>query len=230
MEHYDRIVQELHKKDVVEEAARLFSDLNISSKGSKFVTNLEWTGDLKATLQEDLQHVEDEEETDPLRIIAQAREKKKIVRVEPPIESLITAEDLKDMEEVLNLSTDSNSSHLDSHATYLCGMGDQSPNSTRIKFKPYQTTTSNVHDPQKEILKVFKHSEVTAATPPLLRHPGVKMLSLHDSLELQMVKNKEMKVREEKLVCDFIPLITTLYHHRTPNKEKPNSDWLRNRS
>lgn len=195
-EHYHRIVEELRKKDVVEDAARLFSELNISSKGSRFVTNLEWTGDLKAHLQEDLTHVEDEEETDPLKIIAQARETKKIVRIEPPVESLITAADLKDFEEVRNLSTDSNSSQLDTHATYLCGMGDQHqlPNSTRIKFKPYQTTTSNVHDPQKEILKVFKHSEVTAATPPLLRHPGVKMLSLHDSLELQMVQNKEMKV------------------------------------
>lgn len=162
------------------------------------MTNLEWTGELqKSQVDDDVQVELDEDETDPLKILAQSRAKQKIVKVEKPEESLITAEDLKDIERIksLNLSTDSTqSTQLDPHATYLMEKEDH-PDIHRTKFKPYQTTTSNVHDPQKEIKKVFKYSEITAATPPLLRHPGTKMLSLHDSLELQMVKDKEMKVR-----------------------------------
>lgn len=191
---YARIVQELRQKDEIEQAAELFSELNISSKGAKFVTNLEWTGELKPNINEDVPG-EVEDERDPLKILAQARQKQKIVKVERPEESLITPEDLKDIERVknLNLSSDSVTSQFDAHSTYLCGKEDL-PNVFREKYKPYQTTISNVHDPKKEILKVFKYKEITAATPPLLRHPGTKMLTLQDSIELQWTREKELKV------------------------------------
>lgn len=186
------------------------------------MTNLEWTGELqKSQVDDDVQVELDEDETDPLKILAQSRAKQKIVKIEKPEESLITAEDLKDIERIksLNLSTDSShSTQLDPHATYLMEKEDH-PDIHRIKFKPYQTTTSNVHDPQKEIKKVFKYSEITAATPPLLRHPGTKMLSLHDCLELQMVKDKEMKVNIE-FKFHFHIINTSLLTSRKPNKER----------
>lgn len=174
-------------------AAELFSELNISSKGTRFVTNLEWTGEMKPSADNANVQIEVEDETDPLKILAQARAKQKIVKIEKPEESLITAADLKDIEQVksLNLSTDSNT--WDTHATYLCDK-ELLKNGPRAKFKPYQTTISNVHDPEKEILKVFKYKEITAATPPLLKHPGTKMMSLQDSIELQINKDKELKV------------------------------------
>lgn len=139
--------------------------------------------------------VEVEDETDPLKIIAQSREKQKIVKIEKPEESLITEEDLKDIERVksLNLSTDSSTSPLDGHATYLCEKGDIQ-STARPKFRPYQTTLTNVHAPESECRKVFKYKEITAATPPLLKHPGTKMLSLQDSLELQVQHDRELKV------------------------------------
>lgn len=168
--------------------------MNISSKGTKFVTNLEWTGDLKSTTETDVQ-VEVEEETDPLKIIAQAREKQKIIRIEQPEPSLVTEQDLKDIEEVQKLNVSSGSSQLDSHSEFLCAKEELEGNNRKSKFRPYQTTKSNVHDPEKETSKTFKYSEVTAATPPLLKHPGTKMLSLHESLELQISKDKEMKVK-----------------------------------
>lgn len=218
-EFYDKIVKELGQKDEIAKAAELFSELNISSKGAKFVTNLEWTGDLHSKVDDSAQ-VEVEDETDPLRILAQARVKQKIVIVEKPEESLITAEDLKDIERIrsLNLSTDSTSSQLDPHATYLIDK-EHLPNTTRIKFKPYQTTISNVHDPQKEILKVFKYSEITAATPPLLRHPGTKMMTLQDSCDLQMVRDKEMKVTIglDNWIQIFVQGINVLISHYPGN-------------
>lgn len=118
-------------------AAELFSELNISAKGAKFVTNLEWSGEVRPLAQEEDVHVEVEEETDPLKILAQARDKQKIVKVEKPEESLITPEDLKDIERLksLNLSSESTTSQLDTHATYLCDK-ENLPNTVRPKFKP----------------------------------------------------------------------------------------------
>ena len=200
-------------------AAQMFSELNISSKGTKFVTNLEWTGDLKAAAHDEEVQVEVEDETDPLKILAQARAKQKIVKIEKPEESLITAEDLKDIEEIkkLNLSTESTSSQLDTHATYLC---DKENNQTtaRPKYKPYQTTISNVHDPEKECHKVFKYKEITAATPPLLKHPGTKMLTLQESLELQIQREKELKVRRKIINCGII-LMPILHLQETQQRE-----------
>lgn len=185
----------LKEKDEIEIAAEMFSVLNISSKGTKFVTNLEWTGEMDTNNLGENVEVEVEDETNPLKIIAQSRAKQKIVKIEKPEESLITPSDLKDFEEVqkLNLSSSSTSSQWDSHATYLCDK-EALPGSTREKFRPYQTTKTNVHDPELETKKVFKYSEITAATPPHLRHPGTKMLTLQQSLELQIEKEKEMKV------------------------------------
>lgn len=221
-ELYERILNELRQKDEIEMAAELFSELNISAKGAKFVTNLEWSGEVRPLAQEEDVHVEVEEETDPLKILAQARVKQKIVKVEKPEESLITPEDLKDIERLksLNLSSESTTSQLDTHATYLCDK-ENLPNTVRPKFKPYQTTRSNVHDPEKEVLKVFKYKEITAATPPLLKYPGTKMLTLQDSLELQMAKDKEMKVRMGIGDGNFhvIYLYTPLYLQETQQRE-----------
>lgn len=186
----------LLQKDEIEQAANLFSELNISSKGTRFVTNLEWTGDMQAKLEDEEVQINVEDETDPLKIIAQARAKQKIVKVEVPEPSLITEEDLKDIERVksLNISSDSGTSTMDGHTSYLCAKEGLPSVLTRPKFKPYQTTITNVHDPDKETKKVFKYSEITAATPPHLRHPGTKMLTLQDSIELQAHHNQELKV------------------------------------
>ncbi|KZC10835.1 hypothetical protein WN55_01534 [Dufourea novaeangliae] len=56
----------------------------------------------------------------------------------------------------------------------------------REPFKPYRTTKSNVHDPEKEKQrKSNKNWEVTAATPPNTVHGAVKVINLNESLRLQ---------------------------------------------
>lgn len=62
-------------------------------------------------------------------------------------------------------------------------------------FRAYQTTKSNVHDPEKEKLrKKNKHWENTAATPPLIVHGAVKELSLNESLKLQIEQTQKIHV------------------------------------
>lgn len=67
----------------------------------------------------------------------------------------------------------------------------------RETFKPYRTTKSNVHDPEKEKLREIrktKHWENTAATPPLIVHGAAKALDLHESLRLQKEQAVKLQV------------------------------------
>lgn len=62
-------------------------------------------------------------------------------------------------------------------------------------FKPYKTTLTDVHDPEKEkVRKKDKHWEITAATPPLIVHGPVKPLCLNESLKLQTDQADKLKV------------------------------------
>lgn len=76
---------------------------------------------------------------------------------------------------------------------------------TRNIFKPYKTTVSDVHDPEKEILrKKGANWEVTAATPPPIVHGPTKLLTLEESIKLQKDYNEYLKTiqatqAEEKL-------------------------------
>lgn len=66
---------------------------------------------------------------------------------------------------------------------------------TRNSFKPYKSSISNVHDPSKEKnRKKHKNWEITAATPPPSVHGPVREISIQDSLELQSLQNRQLKV------------------------------------
>lgn len=90
----------------------------------------------------------------------------------------------------------------DPHLQYLVGIGvDRAP--IKEKFKPYKTTISNVHDPEKEKLrKKGKNWENTAATPPLIQHGAAKMLSLTDSVEIQKSYLEKLRVLQEKQAAE----------------------------
>lgn len=100
---YDNILNELKARNVVDQAAELFSELNIVEKGVQTVTQMEWSGGkmnggqlivAADTLDSDDDNVDGI--SDPLKIIAQSRETKLVKVVKPP-PSLITEADLQDI-------------------------------------------------------------------------------------------------------------------------------------
>ncbi|XP_023291297.2 DNA-directed RNA polymerase II subunit GRINL1A [Lucilia cuprina] len=264
---YDKVLQELERRSNVDEAAKIFSNLNIASQGEKALNELEWQGNLK-NLQENLNPLDDvldsddETEMDPLKIIAQRQMHERKVKVEPPEVKLITEEDLKEIESFKTDSPDSgvttesngeetqaaqaieaeivaidikekldnikpklqtlNSSinsingesrsssvcshtlDLEPHVHYLVDKTEthvQPP--IREKFKPYRTTVSNVHDPEKERQrKQGKNWEVTAATPPPIQHNGTQLLNLMDSVEIQAQYLLKLKELQEKQAAE----------------------------
>ncbi|KAM7364580.1 RNA polymerase II subunit M isoform 1-T2 [Cochliomyia hominivorax] len=265
---YDKVLKELERRSNVDEAAKMFSNLNIVSQGEKTLNELEWRGNLKDLPEtsdplEDVLDSDDETEMDPLKIIAQRQMHERKIKVEPPEVKLITEEDLKEIESFKADSPDSgvntetassgepqtepaveaeivaidikekldsikpklqslnnslNSSHNESRSSSSCSHNiDLEPHvhylvdktethvqpPIREKFKPYRTTISNVHDPEKERQrKQGKHWEVTAATPPPIQHNGTQLLTLMDSVEIQAQYLLKLKELQEKQAAE----------------------------
>lgn len=217
LDSYAKLLEEIKRRDEVEEATRLLSGLNIVEKGKVALNNLEWNGKTmdEGAHVDDILDSDDEVEMDPLRIIAQGTMHEKRVKVLPPPASLITAEDLADIEEFKKPPTYSPDSalaghsdtssqpaelsqeqRLEQHALYLIDITEGHVNpAAREKFRPFRTTTSNVHDPDKErVRKKGKHWEVTAATPPLIQHKEVQLVPLAESATLQVDFMQKIKV------------------------------------
>lgn len=102
---YEKIVQEINARNEVDQAAALFSELNIVEKGVKAVTHMEWTGRNVSgdqilvaadTLDSD---DDDDDEVDLLKIIAQSRNAKLVKVVKPP-KSLITEADIREINSI----------------------------------------------------------------------------------------------------------------------------------
>lgn len=102
---YDNIVQELGARNEIDQAAALFSELNIVEKGVKTVTHMEWNGGMvnpnQVLVAADTLDSDDDEdaECDPLKIIAQSRETILVKVIKPP-KSLITESDLQDIKSI----------------------------------------------------------------------------------------------------------------------------------
>lgn len=222
-DYYDKVLVEIEKRNVIDRAAELFSELNIASKGKQILDSLEWNGKYKKN-NDNLVHLVDsdeDDEVDPLKIIAQSRDDAKRVKFIKPEPVFITKTDLEEIESFKNLtigeSVDTKSklsqdlinsnessqgsrpssqlsvaSDFDPHMNYLCTKEtDAVP--PRAKYKPYFTTVSNSQDPQKEKHRNrSKHWEITAATPPPFRHQEAKIMTLHESIVLQMQQKEEM--------------------------------------
>ncbi|XP_060821822.1 DNA-directed RNA polymerase II subunit GRINL1A [Bombus pascuorum] len=194
----DKILKELEHKNEVEQAANLLSRLNLASEGKAAINKLEWTGkysETKDTVK--IVELDSDGEEDPLKILAQPTgcgvHKKKIMHL-PPEESLIKPEDLAEIES-FKIKTPE-------HIAYIVNKVEQpreNNDKKREPFKPYRTTKSDVHDPEKEKLrKQNKHWEVTAATPPLIVHGAVKVISLTESLQLQKEQTEKLQEIQAK--------------------------------
>lgn len=159
---------------------------------------------------------------DPLKIIAQSRETK-LVKIEKPIESLITEADLEDIKSIKaeketingesstsndsksefenNMNTTSGSVDLDPHAVYIMKKDESftEKSKSKKKFLPFKTTKSDVHNVEREKNRKYgKHWEITAATPPHLRNNQVQMLSLHESIEVERQHKEKLRKEIEK--------------------------------
>lgn len=100
-EYFVKVQAELASRNQMNQAAEQFSQLNIASVGRQALNNLEWTGHTNTRKTEvtfDSDDELDDDDTDPLKLIANANETEKIVKVLPPEKSLITDEDLREIE------------------------------------------------------------------------------------------------------------------------------------
>ncbi|CAL7946055.1 unnamed protein product [Xylocopa violacea] len=193
----DKLLKELEHRNEVEKAANLLSRLNLASEGKAAMNELEWTGkynEVKTTTK--IVQLDSDDEEDPLKILAQPTgsgvHKKKVIHLQPE-ESLIKPEDLVEIESFKTEPVE--------HITYIVNKIEKPPEERNKKepFKPYKTTKSNVHDPEKEKQrKQNKHWEITAATPPLIVHGAVKTINLNESLKLQIEQAEKLQEIQAK--------------------------------
>lgn len=183
---YDKINSEIKSKQEEEHTCRLFSDMKLGID-KESIANVEWDGKIKRNENVYLDSDDDSEPEDVLHILSQSTAQEKKVKILQPQKPLITPEDLMNIGEI-------------AHVKKLVEKTEVNikPKLTG-NFKPYKTTISDVHNPEKEILrKKNKHWEVTAATPPPIVHGPVKTLNLEESLKLQKEYNIHLKEVEAK--------------------------------
>lgn len=112
------------------------------------------------------------------------------------MESLIKPEDIEEIESFKN-----ETSPEPIHVKYVIDKVEKTQEKNQLKrepFKPYKTSKSNVHDPEKEKERKYtKHWEITAATPPHIVHGAIKPLSLNESLQLQREHVKKLQVTRQ---------------------------------
>lgn len=179
---HDKIVSELKAKQDEEQTCRMFDNLNLSGVNKNVVQQVEWVGKIECKSDSFLDSDDDSEPEDVLHILSQTTAVEKQVKVLSPEKPLITTEDLLNIGEI-------------PHVKYIVDKTETKPKPKSTgNFKPYKTTTSNAHNPEKELLrKKHKHWEVTAATPPPSVYGPAKILSIDESLKLQKEYNIHLK-------------------------------------
>lgn len=187
-------MKEIAEKDQVEQSCRLLSALSIQPTKVQ-IQDVEWCKNNDRE-NEYLDSDDDSEPDDPIAIIASSTDvSKKIVHLKPE-KKLITDDDIKEIE---NDSHDVDKLEIDKHTKYVCEMADKPNLMTKGFYKPYKSSISNVHDPSKEkCRKKHKYWEVTAATPPPIMNGPAQEISIQESLELQSLQSRQLKV------CVFI--------------------------
>ncbi|XP_050345446.1 uncharacterized protein LOC126770219 [Nymphalis io] len=178
----DKIDIELKIKQDEEQTCRLFNNMKIDNVDKESVANVEWEGKIQKNRNIYLDSDDDSDPEDVLEILSHGTSQEKKVKVIQPDKPLITAEDLISIGEIPIVKKIVEKTEV-----------NIKPKVTG-QFKPYKTTISDVHNPEKEICrKRNKYWEITAATPPPIVHGPAKMLNLEESLKLQQEHNKHLK-------------------------------------
>ncbi|XP_047358563.1 DNA-directed RNA polymerase II subunit GRINL1A [Vespa velutina] len=197
----DKLLNILNNQKEIDKAAVLLSRLNIASEGKAAMNELEWTGSYSEEIHKNkIIELDSDDEEDPLKILAQPTgtgvHKKKVIHLQP-VESLIKPEDIEEIESFKN-----GTSPEPIHVKYVIDKVEKSQEKNLLKrepFKPYKTSKSNVHDPEKEKERKYtKYWEITAATPPHIVHGAIKPLSLNESLQLQREHVKKLQEMQAK--------------------------------
>lgn len=202
---YDKISNELKNKQE-DETCGMLGDLKLDTVDSQLVQQVEWVGKIDENNQTYLDSDDDSEPEDELTILSQNTFHEKKIRVLKPEKMLVTPEDL----EIIGESA---------HVKYIV---NKTENNSKTKatgqFKPYKTTKSNVHNPEKEIHRPkHAHWEVTAATPPPIIHGPAKILSIEDSLKLQQDYNDKLKEISVKHAAEKLAALTGIKLGDIPN-------------
>lgn len=180
---HNKIVNTLKEKQDEEQTCRLFKDMKLNNEA---VQSIEWQGKLDANRNKYLDSDDDSDPEDVMHILSQSTAQEKKVKVLQPEKPSITNEDLIEIGEI-------------PHVKYIVDKTENKPKKLDRQFKPFKTTLSDVHNPEKEILrKKHKHWEVTAATPPPIVHGPAKLLGLEESLTLQKEFNLHLKEVEAR--------------------------------
>lgn len=177
---HDKIVSTLRSKQEEEQTCRLFGDMKIDNDA---VQGIEWKGKIDENRNTYLDSDDDSDPEDVMHILSQSTAQEKLVKVLPPEKPSITTEDLLKIGEI-------------PHVKYIVQKTEAKPSPKKATghFKPFKTTVSDVHNPEKEIhRKKHRHWEVTAATPPPIVHGPAKLLALEESLKLQKEYNIHLK-------------------------------------
>lgn len=135
---YGNILKEIEARNEIDQAAQLFSELNIVEKGAKTVTHMEWSGGNVSSNQilvaaDTLDSDDDEDDIDPLKIIAQSRNAVKLIKVTKPPKSLITDADLDEIKSM-------NGQNMEKNAQ---GNGE---NSSNASFSPNEASIKSSFD------------------------------------------------------------------------------------
>jgi DNA-directed RNA polymerase II subunit GRINL1A len=208
-----RIEKELENRNTIDNAAKLFSDLNITSVGVEKINQLEWNGNNTSQISENIMDSDDDVEDELAIIVNSANNRKKHLIVAEPEKSLITESDLQEIQSFQQNDNSENannnkasacsstepSTEMDGHALYLCGKEHMNTANDRQKFLPHKTTKSDIHNPEKEKLrKKSKYWENTAATPPLIKNSAAKLLTLCESIDVEQKRREELAIVQEE--------------------------------
>lgn len=232
---YEKIEKELKARTDIDEAAKLFSKLNVAEFGKTVVNRMEWNGALANDSDSNVPVLDsdDEEDTNPLKILAnKVINKHKIIKIDKVEESLITNEDIDEinsfnheMQYSANYKQNHNlNSNKFEHLRQRIISNKQNeevviptnfePHTEYVcnkestvpqknKFKPYHTTINNTLDPEKEKLR-FKHKnwENTAATPPTFLHHAAQIIPLHEAITMEMKQQNQQTTRKRIIAAE----------------------------
>lgn len=217
---HDLLEKAMQARNEMNTAAKLFSELNIADKGKPALANMEWHGKYNGNFNNESAALDsDDDPDDPIKLLAQSRDTKKvlIVEIQP---TLITANDIAEVksfaEDKVNGSgfsdvhTEIEPQPLEPHALNMCDI-EKRHDKNKVKFLPHKTTVSNVHSVDKEkARKHGKHWEITAATPPMMRNSEVKVLTLMESMAVQQQQKDALKVSLDFKFLEQIGLTSRL--------------------
>lgn len=162
-------------QNAVENASKLFEKLNISSQD---VIEMEWNQKNQKKTSSRSEEPLDSDDEDPLEILASSNTttgNKKIVRIlKDEEDSLITAEDLKEVESL----------HLEPVLEQMCANENMEPSHRFLPNKPNPSKVKSSNSSLNSQDGLPKHRENTAATPPICGK-SVKQLTLRESIELE---------------------------------------------